>query len=216
MKTRQIWLHIVFLVTALIFSGCASKNKVEEYGKSAEYWYQQIGDSIAKNSLDKADKYFVSLKSEHPRSPMIETSTIMLAHAHMDKEEYLLAGYFFDEYIKRYGGFSMAEYVEFMKIKASFLGIKKYYRDQKLIMDTIVKGENYLLTYPNSQYAPLVDNMLIRLKMGQYLLNENIASLYDRTGKEEAARIYREKNSVYPIKMEDIGMPEEGFFDFMF
>lgn len=216
MKTRRIWLSITFLAAALVFGGCASKNKVEEYGKSAEYWYQQIGDSIAKNSLDKADKYFVSLKSEHPRSPMIETATIMIAHAHMEKEEYLLAGYFFDEYIKRYGGFSMAEYVEFMKIKASFLGIKKYYRDQKLIMDTIIKGENYLATYPNSQYAPLVDNMLIRLKMGQYLLNENIASLYDRTGKEEAAKIYREKNSVYPIKMEDIAMPKQGFFDFMF
>jgi outer membrane protein assembly factor BamD len=52
--------------------------------------------------------------------------------------------------------------------------------------------------------------------MGQYLLNENIASLYDRTGKEEAAKIYREKNSVYPIKMEDIAMPKQGFFDFMF
>ncbi|MGW8169056.1 MAG: outer membrane protein assembly factor BamD [Sulfurovaceae bacterium] len=216
MKTRRIWLRITFLAAALVFGGCASKNKVEEYGKSAEYWYQQIGDSIAKNSLDKADKYFVSLKSEHPRSPMIETATIMIAHAHMEKEEYLLAGYFFDEYIKRYGGFSMAEYVEFMKIKASFLGIKKYYRDQKLIIDTIVKGESYLATYPNSQYAPLVDNMLIRLKMGQYLLNENIASLYDRTGKEEAAKIYREKNSVYPIKMEDIAMPKQGFFDFMF
>ncbi|MDD5406825.1 MAG: outer membrane protein assembly factor BamD [Sulfurovaceae bacterium] len=217
MKTRRIWLLISFLTITLILGGCASKNKEgAEYGKSAEYWYQQIGDSIAKNSLDKADKYFVSLKSEHPESPLVETANTMIAHAHMEKEEYLLAGYFFDEYTKRFGGFSMAEYVEFMKIKASFLGVKKYYRDQKLIMDTITNGENYLLTYPNSQYAPLVKNMVIRLKMSQYLLNEDIASLYDRTGKEAAAKIYREKNNAYPIKMEDIAKPKEGFFDYIF
>jgi outer membrane protein assembly factor BamD len=216
MKTRQIWLLTAFLAITLFFGGCASKSKGEEYGKSAEDWYQQIGDSIAKNSLDKADKYFVSLKTEHPESPLVETANTMIAHAHMEKEEYLLAGYFFDEYTKRFGGFSKADYVEFMKIKASFLGIKKYYRDQKLIMDTITNGENFLLTYPNSQYAPLVDNMVIRLKMGQYLLNENVASLYDRTGKKEAAKIYREKNNSYPIKMEDIAVPKEGFFDLMF
>ncbi len=208
---RRIWILTTLLVATLVFGGCASKFKGEEYGKNDQEWYQQIGDSIAKNSLDKADNYFVSLKSEHPQSPLIETATIMIAHAHMDKEEYLLAGYFYDEYLKRYGNFGMVEYVEFMKIKASFLGIKKYYRDQKLIMDTIDKGEKYLLTYPSSQYAPMVDNMVIRLKMSQYLLNENIASLYDRTGKKRAAKIYREKNSASPIQMKDIAVPEKGF-----
>ncbi len=213
---RRIWILTTLLVTTLVFGGCASKNKGEEYGKSAQEWYQQIGDSIAKNSLDKADNYFVSLKSEHPQSPLVETATLMVAHAHMDKEEYLLASFFFDEYLKRYGGFGMVEYVEFMKIKASFLGVKKYYRDQKLIMDTIANGEKYLLAYPNSQYAPMVDNMVIRLKMSQYLLNENIASLYDRTGKEEAAKIYREKNSASPVQMKDIAVPEQGFFKSFF
>lgn len=206
--------YIVLFLTVVIFTGCSSKGAGEVYDKSAQYWYQKIGDSISNGDLDKADDYFVSLKSEHPKSPLVQSATMIIAHAHMEKEEYLLANYFFDEYAKKFGGFANSEYIEFMKIKASFLGVQKYYRDQKLIIDTIASSQNYIDTYPNSQYVPLVQNMLIRLKMGQYLLNENIACLYDRIGKGEAAKIYREKNSASPIHMNDICMPENGILDY--
>ncbi|KIM02596.1 MAG: hypothetical protein KN64_14750 [Sulfurovum sp. AS07-7] len=52
------------------------------------------------------------------------------------------------------------------------------------------------------------------LKMGQYLLNENVACLYDRMGKNNAAKIYREKNSASPINMNDICLPEDGILDY--
>lgn len=206
--------YIVLFLAVTFFSGCSFKNAGEAYDKSAQYWYQKIGDSIANGDLDKADNYFVSLKSEHPQSPLIESATMIIAHAHMDKEEYLLANFFFDEYTKKFGGSSNSEYVEFMKIKASFLGVQKYYRDQKLILDTIANAQGYIDAHPNSEYIPLVQNMLMRLKMGQYLLNENVACLYDRTGKGEAAKIYREKNNASPVNMNDICMPDEGILDY--
>ncbi len=206
--------YIVLFAAIAILSGCSSKSATEVYDKSAQFWYQKIGDSISNGDLDKADNYFISLKSEHPKSPLVESATMIIAHAHMEKEEYLLANYFFDEYAKRFGGFANSEYVEFMKIKASFLGVQKYYRDQKLIIDTIANAQSYIDAHPNSQYVPLVQNMLVRLKMGQYLLNENVACLYDRTGKNNAAKIYREKNSASPINMNDICLPEDGILDY--
>ena len=206
--------YLVLFATTVIFSGCSFKSAGEAYDKSAQYWFQKIGDSISNGDLDKADNYFISLKSENPKSPLVESATMIIAHAHMEGEEYLLANYFFDEYTKKFGGFANSEYVEFMKIKASFLGIQKYYRDQKLIIDTIASSQSYIDAHPNSQYVPLVQNMLIRLKMSQYLLNENVACLYDRTGKSDAAKIYREKNSASPINMNDICMPEDGILDY--
>lgn len=207
--------YIVLFLAVVVFTGCSSKSAGEVYDKSAQYWYQKIGDSIGNGDLDKADNYFISLKSEHPKSPLVESATMIIAHAHMDKEEYLLANYFFDEYTKKFGGFANSEYVEFMKIKASFLGIQRYYRDQKLIIDTIANAQSYIDAHPNSQYVPLVQSILIRLKMGQYLLNENVASLYDRTGKSEASKVYRQKNSASPINIEDIGKSDESMFDFI-
>ena len=201
---------------SFLFVGCGDEKEVVEFNKPALYWYQKIANSITSGNLDKADAYYISLKSEHMRSPLMPTSLMMLAHAHMNAEEYLLANYYLDEYNKRFGEYESREYTDFMKLKASFLGIKDVYKDQKLIIDSIAAAKVYINRYPGSPYAPLVNTMLIRLHMSQYLLNENIAALYDRTGKEEAAKIYREKNKGSVVEMTDITPPEKGIIGYVF
>ena len=200
----------------MLLAGCGSDEEVTEFNKPALYWYKQIANSISAHNMDKADEYYISLKSEHMQSPLMPTAIMMLAQAHMQNEEYLLAGYYLDEYNKRYADYATMEYTEFMKLKASFLGIKDVYKDQKLIMDSINKAKIYQMRYPGSQYAPLVNTMLIRLHMAQYLLNENIAALYERTDKPEAAKIYREKNKHSIVEMADITPPEKGIIGEIF
>ncbi len=205
---RMRWSAIII---AIIFVGCAEKDKVTEYNKPASYWYQKIAESIVKTELEKADEYFVSLRSEHVSSPLLPVAIIMLAHAHMDEEEYLLANYYFDEYNKRFATSEELEYSDFMKLKSAFFGIVDVNKDQKLILDTVENSTKFTARYPGSVYEPLNDTISVRLNMSQYLLNENVAALYDRTGKKEAAKIYRQKNSQSALKMSDIEMPEQGF-----
>ena len=214
----MVWKKSLFAAAAalLLFSGCGKNEEVTEFNKPALYWYKKIAESISSSNLDKADEYYISLKSEHMLSPLMPTAIMILAHAHMQEEEYLLASYYWDEYNKRYADESSREYTEFMKLKASFLGIKDVYKDQKLIMDSIKRAQIYQLRYPGSQYAPLVNSMLVRLHMAQYLLNENIAALYDRTDKPEAAKIYRAKNKHSLVEMSDITPPERGFLGEIF
>ncbi len=208
---------LVSMATAFLLVGCmGSKDEVTEFNKPALYWYKQIGSSISKGNMDKADEFYISLKSEHMRSPLMPTAIMMLAHGHMNSEEYLLANYYIDEYNKRYGEEVSREYSDFMKLKASFLGVKDVYKDQKLIMDSADNAYKYILRYPGSVYTPLVNTLIIRLHMSQYLLNENIAALYDRTGKPEAAKIYRDKNSGSIIEMTDITPPEQGVIGMVF
>ncbi|MDQ7084291.1 MAG: hypothetical protein Q9M36_04865 [Sulfurovum sp.] len=90
------------------------------------------------------------------------------------------------------------------------MGVKDVYKDQKLIIDSIENAKTYRVRYPNSGYSPLVNTMLIRLYMSKYLLNENIAALYDRTGKSTAAQIYRDKNIGSVVEMTDITAPKKG------
>ena len=216
MKLKKRVLVGMAMAVSFLVVGCGDKDEVVEFNKPALYWYQQIAKSISSGNLDKADSYFISLKSEHMRSPYLPTSIMMLAHAHMNDEEYLLANYYLDEYNKRFGEHHSREYTDFMKLKASFLGVKDVYKDQKLIMDSINKAKIYIHRYPGSSYAPLVNTMLIRLHMSQYLLNENIAALYDRTGKPDAAKIYRDKNKGSVVEMADITPPEKGIVGYIF
>ena len=208
---------LAVMVMAIVLGGCSTpKDEVTEFNKPALYWYKKIAASISDGNMDKADAYYISLKSEHTRSPLMPTAILMLAHAHMNEEEYLLANYYLDEYNKRFGDPKSREYIDFMKLKASFLGIKDVYKDQKLIMDSVTQARTYLARYPGSEYTPLVNTILVRLLMSQYLLNENIASLYDRIGKPEAAKLYREKNSDSALEMSDITPPKKGIIGKIF
>ena len=204
------------IALAFLFAGCASDDEVTEFNKPALHWYQEIGSSISKGNMDKADEYYISLKSEHMRSPLMPTAIMMLAHAHMNNEEYLLASYYIDEYTKRYAETDDREYIEFMKLKAAFLGVKDVYKDQQLIISSADNAYTYVSRYPGSVYTPLVNTLIIRLHMSQYLLNENIAALYDRTGKTEGAKIYRDKNSDSIIEMADITPPKQGIIGMVF
>ena len=207
---------LIATAVAFFFVGCAKKDEVSEYNKPALYWYKKLASSIRKSNLDKADEYFISLKSEHMRSPLLPTAIMMLAHAHMDEEEYLLANYYFDEYNKRFADSEGREYADFMKIKSAFLGVTDVNKDQKLMLDTVENANTFNLRHPDSVYKPLVDTILVRLHMSQYLLNENIAALYDRVGKEKAAKIYRMKNENSPLNMNDIELPKKGILSKIF
>ena len=209
-------IFLVAISIAFLLTGCSNKNKITHFNKPALYWYQNIASSIGNQKMDRADENYVSLKSEHMNSPLMPTAIMMLAHAHMDAEEYLLANYYFDEYNKRYENEGSQEYMEFMKLKASFFGIQDAYKDQKLIMDSIHDSNIYIARYPDSVYAPLVNTLLIRLHMTQYLLNENIASLYKRTGKPTAAKIYSDKNSNSIVGVSDITPPKQGIIGQIF
>ena len=204
-------------VLALLFVvGCSGKDAVKEYDKPALYWYKNIIKSVSSSNFDKADNFYISLRSEHMRSPLLPTATMILAQAHMEDKSYLMSDYYLDEYLKKYASSQKTEQARFLKIKAAFLGVKNINRDQKLMIDTLKAVDAFIVTYPNSQYRPIVDTLKVRLHMAQYMLNENVARLYNRIGEDESAKIYRTKNENSALNSTDIEAPKEGFFARLF
>ena len=197
---------------SIIFIGCSKNEEVTQSNKSALYWYKKIATEVGNYNLDKADSHYLSLKSEHIRTPLLPASIMMLAQAHMQEEEYILANFYFDEYNKRFATSDGREYADYMKIKSAFLGISDVNKDQKLMLDTVNNASKFLYRHPDSSYRPLVNTILVRLHMSQYLLNENIAGLYSRVGKDKASKIYKDKNKNSPLNMQDISLPKKGFF----
>jgi outer membrane protein assembly factor BamD len=212
---RVVRMALAAAVVAALMAGCGSKSE-QEYEKPALYWYQKMMKSIASGNLEKADNIFTSLESEHISSPLIPQAMMILAQAHLDEEEYLLAQFYMDEYMKRYGSFRNRILAEFMKIKAAFFGLHSPQRDQKLIDDTLVRARNYIVKYPRSEFTPMVQTIETRLAMTRFLLDENIAALYDRRDKPRAAAIYRERTKHGWITKEDIAPPERGWLAWLF
>ena len=211
---RNILIFFILGSVVIFNNGCSSKVE-QEYEKPAIYWYQKLTQSVSARNLKKADELFTSLESEHVSSPLILEAMLILAQAHMDQEEYLLANFYLDEYIKRYGNKSNKEFAEYLKIKASFLGLSSPNCDQKLILDTLKKSQSYVKKYPNGTYTPFVQTIQTRLKMTEYMMNENISKLYKRRDKQKAAKIYEEKNGKVRYKKEDIQPPKNSWIDWI-
>lgn len=183
---------VLILCAFFVYSGCAKKEA--EYNKSASYWYESIIKEINFGNLEGADSFFASLQSEHINSPLLAEAMLILGEAHMEKDEYLLASFYFDEYLKRYASFENQDYAHYLKILANFYGFKNYSKDQEFIAQSISDTQAFLRTFPHSRYVPYVEYIALKFELGQIELNRSIAHLYSKQGKDSAAEEYLKRN----------------------
>ena len=181
------------LATSALIAGCSAKKSDELFNLSPQAWYSQIIADIKDADLEEADKHYISFSSEHIASPLLEEITLILAQANVEEEKYTQANMYLDEYIRRYGTEEKIEYAKFLKIKANFDSFSKPNRNQKLMQNSIRELQKFIFEYPKSQYRPLADTMLVKLKLAEHKLNKEIQALYERTGRDDSAAIYAQK-----------------------
>ena len=194
---------LLIACAALVFTACSSKDD-EEYDKPAIYWYNKMLTQIASGDLDKADDTYTSLESEHRNTPYVPTAMLILVNAHIDDEEYALANFYLDEYIKRFSVSKDIDYARYLKIKANFLGFKYQFRDQQLIEETLSQIEEFKAKYKNSPYMPLVDTINSRMFMAKATMDKEIADLYVRRDKELGTAFYMDKVKKSWVNPEEI------------
>lgn len=202
---------VLVAATAFLFTACSQKSEsTQEYDRPALYWYNKMIKQISGTYLEEADDTYTSLESEHRNSPLLSTALLILANGHIAEEEYQLANFYLDEYIKRYALSKNIDYVRYLKIKANFQGFAYDLRDQQLIEDTIDEINEFKQTFPRSPYMPLVNTMNARLYMAKATLDKEIAELYERLDKPKAAELYKEKvkeSWIEPKEIEPVDIP---------
>lgn len=192
-------------LVAVFLIGCSSKDpEAQEYNKPAIYWYNKMLKQIAYYDLEAADDVFISLESEHRNSPLIPTAMLIIANAHIAEEEYDLAKYYLDEYVKRYGLSNNIDYVRYLKIKANFFAFEYQFRNQQLLMDTLDDINIFMTKYHNSPYIHLVEDINSRIGMAKATFDKEISELYTRKDKPQAAEMYMVKAKEAWAYLEDV------------
>ncbi|WP_261517420.1 outer membrane protein assembly factor BamD [Campylobacter lanienae] len=189
----------IFILSLSILVGCGAKKDDELYNLTPDQWYQQILNDIKDADLETANSHYISFASEHVASPYLEQVLIILANAHVDEEEYKMANFYLDEYIKKYGTKESIEYIQYLKIKANFDSFSKPNRNQKLVKDSILQIDEFLKNYSNTQYRPLIETMLVKFKLAEYYLDSDIYELYNKLDRSDSAAIYQDKIDNSPL-----------------
>ena len=104
----------------------------------------------------------------------------------------------------------------YLKIKANFDSFAQPNRNQKLMEDSVAQIENFLYMYPQTQYRPLIETMLVKFKLALFYLNIQIADLYKRTGRDVSAQVYQDKIDASPFKDSDLIKPDLAWYRKLF
>lgn len=184
----------VGLITAslYLFTGCSSKDQ-HEYNKPAVYWYNKMIKQLSNYQIDEADDTYTSLESEHRNSSLLPSAIMIIATAHMKDEEYQMANYYFDLYLKKYSKKENADYIRFLKIKSNFMAFQNQFREQELLSQTLIDVDIFINKYSDSEYIYLVKTIKARLLMAKAIFDKEISELYARVDKPKAQVFYEQK-----------------------
>ncbi|KGI56484.1 outer membrane protein assembly factor BamD [Campylobacter sp. MIT 97-5078] len=188
MKTRLLF----FLSVSFLFLACSTRND-ELYNLSALQWHEQIIKDIQDNDLEKADEHYTSMASEHSADALLEPIQLILAQMHIEEEEYKLADFYLEENAKKFGNSQNLDFIRYLQIKAKFEAFAQPNREQALLLAGRDQIATFSKTYPQTEYAPLVQTMLTKFNLAIFALDENIASLYKRTDREQSYEVYQQR-----------------------
>ena len=185
--------NLIFIaIVALLFAACSMKEN-EFYNLSAKQWYEIIIKDLQIRDLEIADEHYTSMASEHIADPLLENAQLILAQAHIDEEEYELADFYLEENAKKFGTSKNMDFIRFLQIKAKFKTFAQPNRDQGLLLKGMEQIDDFSIAYPDTKYDPLVQTMLSKFNLAIYALDENIASLYKRTDRDESYEVYTQR-----------------------
>jgi outer membrane protein assembly factor BamD len=196
---KQIVGAIVGSLGLLLWSGCAHRKSYEQF--SPLELHKEIKKQINHDNLDDADEAFLTMEAQYPNSPYIPTDLLILAFAHYSNGEYKLAKEYLNLYEKRYSDAQTRPWCEYMKIKFDFDRYNSPYTNQKLILQIIHEGEQYLQNYPDSPYRYEVNTILAKAQLTQLYMEKEIENLYHRLGDKNISQEYNitiPKNSQPP------------------
>ena len=184
-------IRIALVILALLFFGCSSKDPKAD--KPAIYWYEEMIKQASWGNTEGAEENFESLKAKHSSSLLLKPAMLIMANMYIKNEEYILANYYLDEYAKRYANKANIDYIKFLKLKANYYGLEYPKRDQKLLLDTKKKAEDFIKAFPNSNLKPFANTIATNIILSEDSLNRAIAKLYKKLDKIKASRFYQQK-----------------------
>jgi len=156
------------------------------------------------NNLDGADEQYINLKTTYENSRYLSKAASILAIAHMNKKEYILANFYIQELLQ-YD--SSSKIGKFLLSKNQFLYAQLTQSDQQYINSAIKSLQTNLALLSDSEHKMLSNSMLTRLKFDKIYNYAKIGSMYKKLNKNKAYELYINKSLNSEIDINSIYKP---------
>lgn len=172
---------LIFIGLAALSYSCSEYQKVlKKEDVTAKY---ELGEKLYnEGSYKKANRLFTQIAPQYTGKPQGERVMFFLSDSYFKIEDYNLAGYQFERFLKSYPKSEKA-------VEAAFLGAKSYYMlspryslDQTDTDKALVKLQGFINSYPDSEYMAEANAMARELTTKKEKKSYEIARQYTRLG----------------------------------
>jgi len=174
---------IVFLLasTALLFS-CSDYQKVLK-NEDINAKYELAEKLYNEGEFKKANRLFAQIAPQYIGKPQGERIMYFLSDSYYKIGDYNFAGYQFERFLKSYPKSDKAAEAAFHGAKSYYMLSPSYTLDQTDTDKALDKLQNFINTYPDSEFMPEANAMAKELTTKKERKAYEIAKQYTRLGK---------------------------------
>lgn len=183
---NKIRIYFALLLLS-VFASCSDFEKLKKHGTTDEK-YAKAMEFYSKGDFNKAQQLFEDLASSVSfGSEQGQTILYYQAMTNYQLEDYILAGYQFNNFARRYPLAERAEECAYMSAYCHYLNSPPHTLDQTDTRDAITQFTYFVKQYPKSSRVPecnkLIDKLYEKLELKSY----EIARQYYRIEDYKAA-----------------------------
>ena len=175
--------HIIPVLALLVVLGSCSEYQKVLKNDDVKAKYELAERFYNEGDFKRANRLFEQIAPKYVGKPQGERVMFFFADSYFKIESYYLSGYQFERFIKSY---PQSDKIQ----QASFLGAKSYYElsplyslDQTDTDKALIKLQNFINAYPESEYFEEANNMARELTAKKEKKQLEIAKQFTKLGE---------------------------------
>ncbi|MCF8217614.1 MAG: outer membrane protein assembly factor BamD [Bacteroidales bacterium] len=182
---RVLTISTILLSLALL-SGCKGYQDILK-SDNTELKYEKAMEYYEEKDYYKAIQLLDNLRSVTRGTKRAEEVSYYYAQAHYKNEEYILASYYFKNFVKNFPKSDKKEKALYLSAYCKYMQAPPYYLDQSTTKEAINDLQYFANTYPQSEYIVDVNKHINELKKRIEKKEINKANLYYKMENWKAA-----------------------------
>ncbi len=170
------------LLIAIAFQSCSEYQKVLK-NEDVKAKYELAEKFYEEGDYKRANRLYEQIAPKYVGKPQGERVMFFLSDTYFQREDFNMAGYQFERFIKSYPKSDKV-------VQASYLGAKSYYElspeyslDQTDTDKALLKLQNFINTYPDSEYFEQANVMAKELTNKKERKSYEILKQYNKLGR---------------------------------
>jgi len=217
LKMRTFYFPILFSLFLLV--SCNEYQKVLK-NEDVKAKYDLAENYYDNGDFKRANRLFEQIAPKYVGKPQGERVMFFFADSYFKTKQYYLASYQFERFIKSYPNSDKLQEAKFLEGKSYYLLSPRYSLDQTDTDKALAKLQNFINTYPDSEYFSEANEMAQELTLKKQKKEFEIAKQFDKLGEfnypilissiaaldnfiaDNPGSIYREDAFFYRLKSE--------------